>query len=185
MTLRPVERSDAALIHKWWNDPAMIDGAASRWPARLAEIEERCTKKPNYQKEGEFLVVTSDSAGGAEPVVVGHVSFGLASKMPMLKCFEIGFATLPEHRRKGYAAMAGRLLVDKLFSATRVNRIQAHCRAENAASKSVMESIGLAAEGVLRGYAYVGGEHVDVLLCSMLRAEWGDSQVYAKRFDGL
>lgn len=186
VSLRPVESGDAELIHRWSNDPQMIDGAASRWPVRRTEIQERCQKKPNHDKGGEFLVLAHDSAGSAnEGVIVGQISFGLPSRMPMLRCYEIGFAVAPEYRRKGYAAMAGRLLVNKLFSATQTNRIQAHCRADNAASKAVMESMGMKAEGVLRGYAYVGGLYVDVLICSILRAEWGDSQVYGKRFDGL
>lgn len=69
----------------------------------------------------------------------------------------------------GYAAEAAKAVVRYLFDAVGFHRVQAKCSAENAASERVMQKIGMAKEGVLRGYfsARNGGFH-DVVVYGLL-----------------
>lgn len=185
IALRPVEERDVELLTSWWNDPVFLDGATSRWPTRAQEIKERVTKKPNYDKRGEFLIVLADTLGTPEETPVGHIAFGAPLRLPLCSCLEIGFGIDPEHRGRGYATQAARILIDRLFSAQGVHRIQAHCRMDNVASQHVLEAAGLTREGTLRGFVLHEGQYEDVYLYSILRPEWGDRQSYAARFGGL
>ena len=185
VALRPVAPSDVELLVSWFNAPAFFDSAAGRWPTRAKEIEAHAAKAPNYNKRGEFLVVLADTRGTPDETPVGHIMFDVPTRFPACRCFEIGFGTHPDHRRKGYATQAARLLIDQLFNAQRCHRIQAHCLADNLASQRVIEGLGMTREGILRGFAYRGGCYNDVCLYSILRPDWADSPSYAKRFGGL
>ena len=185
VALRPVEKADLSLLAGWWSDPRMFEPDEARWPTRAADLEARIAKKPNYDKAGEFVVVLSETLGTDNETIVGHYGFLTPSRIPALRCFEIGFSTHPNHRRKGYATIAGRLLVNQLFNATIVHRIQAHCRTTNIGSQRVTEGIGMTREATLRSCAYVGGTYHDVHLYSILRPEWADSEAYTARFGGL
>ncbi|HUU82496.1 MAG TPA: GNAT family protein [Phycisphaerae bacterium] len=185
VALRPVEPRDVELLTSWWNDPAFIEGAAGRWPTRSQEVAKRVAKKPNYDKLGEFLIVSADTLGTDRETPLGHIAFSAPLRLPTCDCREIGFGINPDHRRRGYATQAARLLIDRLFSAQQVHRIQAHCRVENVASQRVLEGAGMTREGTLRGFAYLAGRYLDVDLYSILRPEWGDRQSYADRFGGL
>ena len=182
---RPVDTSDVPLLAGWWNDPRMFEPDEARWPTRAADLEARMAKKPNYEKSGEFMVVLSETLGTDSETIVGHHGFLTSSRIPVLRCFEIGFSTHPDHRRKGYATLAGRLLINQLFNATGVHRIQAHGRTTNIGSQRVMENIGMTREATLRGCTYFSGAYHDVHLYSILRPDWADGQTYAARFGGL
>ncbi len=185
VSLRPVEPPDAALMMEWWSNPRVVDCHESRWPTRRAEIEERVNRKPDLQKQGEFLIILTESAATNKEVIVGHISFDTPMEPVMVRCFDMGFAIHPDHRRNGYASQAGRLLVDRLFRATTIQRVQAHCRATNEGSAGVIEAIGMSQEGTLRSYVLVDGCYQDAHLFSILRPEWIDSPSYAARFGGL
>ena len=123
LSLRPVEKSDVPLLAKWQNDPRTYDSAEGRWPVRPAYLEDRLAKKPDYDKRGEFLAVLTDTLYTDHEIAVGHLGFLVPSAIPALRCFELGFGIHPDHRRKGYATMAGRLLINQLFNATAVYRV--------------------------------------------------------------
>jgi len=185
VALRPVRPTDLDRLVAWWNDPSFVDGAVGRWPVRPEEMQKRLARKPNYERRGEFMIVRGHSGGGPEETLLGHIGFHRPVPSPLCRGFEIGYSVAVEHRGHGYAAAAGRLLIDKLFNSQPVHRIQAHCRAGNEASRRTMDHLGMALEGTLRGFAFVGGRYEDAHLYSILRPEWGDSTAYAARFDGL
>jgi RimJ/RimL family protein N-acetyltransferase len=53
-------------------------------------------------------------------------------------------------------------MVRYAFEERRLHKVAASAFAPNAASRRVLEKVGLREEGVLRGENFVGGEHVDV-----------------------
>ncbi len=185
VNVRPMEKADVPLLTRWWNDPRAFAPEEARWPTKASEFETRAARKPNYDKRGEFVVVLTTTAGTEQETIVGHCGYFRPSPVPALRCLEIGFATHPDHRRQGYATMAARLLVNQMFAATPVYRIQAHCRATNAGSQRVLAGVAMTHEATLRGYAYVGGAYEDAYLYSILRPEWSNAAAYAERFGEL
>jgi RimJ/RimL family protein N-acetyltransferase len=78
----------------------------------------------------------------------------------------------PEVRGLGYGTEAQRLLVRYLFAHTQVNRIEAVTEVTDAAEQWALQKAGFTREGVLRGYVFRDGAWRDVLVYSVLRAEF-------------
>ena len=74
--------------------------------------------------------------------------------------------------QKGYATEAAAAVVRYLLDEAGFHRIQAKCSAENPASERVMQKIGMAREGVLRGYFRTkDGRWRDVVLYALLGSD--------------
>jgi [ribosomal protein S5]-alanine N-acetyltransferase len=77
----------------------------------------------------------------------------------------------PAYGGRGYTTEAVQLLVDYLFAARRVERLQLAIVPENSASRRVAEKCGFREEGTARRAFFVGGRHHDLVLYSLLRDE--------------
>jgi ribosomal-protein-alanine N-acetyltransferase len=91
---------------------------------------------------------------------------------------EIGYGVHHAFRRRGVATQATCLLVNHLFDATTIERIQASTHVENEASRRVLEAAGLRQEGVMRKVAFVHGRYVDQYLYAIVRDDWKDEATY-------
>lgn len=86
---------------------------------------------------------------------------------------EIGYGLYDtRHYNKGYISEAVALLVDHLFRRDKVNRLQMAVATSNHASRRVAQKAGFQAEGVLRGALYNNGQHHDLEMFALLRAEF-------------
>lgn len=84
----------------------------------------------------------------------------------------IGYIIHPDHRQKGYCTEAVQLMVDYLFLANNIVRIQAESNPENMASIRVLEKAGFTYEGTRRKVIFMHGKHNDSAIYSILRDEW-------------
>jgi RimJ/RimL family protein N-acetyltransferase len=91
---------------------------------------------------GKALVLVVKEKNDARPVI-GLVSATLSEAGEV----ELGFMVAPSLWGKGYATEAARALVEAVFALTRAERILASSRAENSASRRVLEKCG---------FSYVG-----------------------------
>jgi RimJ/RimL family protein N-acetyltransferase len=82
---------------------------------------------------------------------------------------EIGFVLSREYWGHGFMPEAVRALFRFGFERMNLNRIEARCIAENAASVRVMEKAGMAYEGTLRQREYIKGAYRDIKLYAILR----------------
>lgn len=93
--------------------------------------------------------------------------------VPYFDAIEVGYQIFnSEHRGKGYASEALRLLSNYLFESTQVNRIELRIATQNPASVKVAEKQGFSLEGICREAAYSRGKLHDMYLYSLLRREW-------------
>jgi ribosomal-protein-alanine N-acetyltransferase len=89
----------------------------------------------------EFFWVIEELSGAA----VGMISFSNSGHGP-----ELGYVISPRVWGRGYATEAGRALVSWLMEQHGVYRVWAFCDVDNAASRRVLQKLGLEREGVLR-----------------------------------
>ena len=75
-------------------------------------------------------------------------------------------------RGHGVGPIAQRLLVDRLFTETETNRVEAHTDAANLAEQRALERAGFTREGMIRGARWRRGSWHDHYLSSVLRHEW-------------
>ena len=85
---------------------------------------------------------------------------------------EIGFVLSREYWGHGFMPEAVRAVFRFGFGRMNLNRIEARCIAENAASARVMEKAGMAYEGTLRQREYIKGAYRDIKLYAILKEQF-------------
>ncbi|WP_328991588.1 GNAT family N-acetyltransferase [Kribbella sp. NBC_01245] len=112
--------------------------------------------------EGTLLIWSRDDA------MVGHIEF--FRPINYWDAYELSYQLYDQtHAGHGYTTEAVCLLVDYLFGAKKVNRIQLVIVPENTASLRVADKCGFQLEGTARGAFFNGGRSVDVHIYSLLR----------------
>ncbi len=108
---------------------------------------------------------------GRKPI--GWVSLRIAERERAIG--EIGYSIVRDHRGRGMASEAVRALVQEAFERANLDRVNAFCVPENAASRRVLAHVGFTFETTLPRGATVSGHPVDVLMHRLDRAEWRQS----------
>ncbi|MGZ4450913.1 MAG: GNAT family N-acetyltransferase [Nocardioides sp.] len=86
---------------------------------------------------------------------------------------ELGYWSHPAARGRGLTTRAARLAVEHAFGTLGLPRLAAYASVPNAASRRVLESVGMRPTGVLRSAARTGaGEVVDLASYDLLASEW-------------
>jgi ribosomal-protein-alanine N-acetyltransferase len=92
----------------------------------------------------------------------------------------VGYAIMPSEHGKGYGTEALQLMIDYLFLAKQVHRIQANTDPENTVSQRLLEKAGFKREGVARKSSFVRGQWRDEYSYSILREEWKEPKILAQ-----
>lgn len=94
--------------------------------------------------------------------------------------YKIGYIIHQSERGKGYCTEAVKMLVDYLFLAKDIVRIQAQTNPRNVASQRVLEKAGFAKGGVIRKANFIRGAWRDRAQFSILREEWKEPKILTK-----
>jgi ribosomal-protein-alanine N-acetyltransferase len=116
------------------------------------------------EKEGMLVIV---DPGGQ---IVGEIEFYPITSY--LTGFELSYLVFgSEHRGKGYATEAVRLITRYLFARKRIERLQLDIHPDNVASQRVATKAGYTLEGVMRRCWFNNGRFHDLQIWSMVRDE--------------
>jgi RimJ/RimL family protein N-acetyltransferase len=85
---------------------------------------------------------------------------------------ELGYVLSRDYWGRGLMAEAVRAVISFCFQRMNLNRIEARCTAENAASARVMEKAGMSHEGTMRQRELIKGAYRDMELYAILRGEF-------------
>lgn len=166
----------------WLRWPRAADSAAITAFATLAEVAQMTAAIPHPYppKEADrfiFKARAENAAGLALHLAMTRKSgprviFGVISAVAIgEKDVEIGYALAPEMWGNGFASEAVRMVVDTIFALTPAMRILANSRANNPASRRVLEKSGFAyVDSGLDMLAARGGLHP----CDRFRLERAD-----------
>jgi RimJ/RimL family protein N-acetyltransferase len=173
ITLRHVTEADLPILIRMAGDP-MANGAFN--PCRLVSphsVQKRFHDNGFSSDENEVFLVCDETGA-----VIGDVLHFPAKRYATAR--EVGWRIHdPAHRNRGYATEAVTALVDYLFRAYPVNRIECNTSTENHASLRMAQKCGFVREGVLRGLVFVGGVYLDDVVLSILRSEWAMKKTVA------
>lgn len=92
----------------------------------------------------------------------------------------VGYAIKPSEHGKGYGTEALQLMVDYLFLAKDVYRVQANTDPENKSSQRILENVGFRKEGVSRKSSFVRGKWRDECHYGILREEWKEPKILTR-----
>ncbi len=168
VALRPATPADASIL-KGWREEESVGRHQPLGDVTTAQLRaELAAHRPEalYTGRGEKFqwIITADrEPAGWITLVVTNWDHGLA---------EFGYALATAYQRRGLMAPAIEQLLADLFFNTAIERLEARCSVENAASRKVLEGLGFRHEGVLRGYFRLRGERVDNHLYAMLRDDY-------------
>lgn len=161
LRLRELHAGDAAFLLALLNDPDFITHIGDRGVRSEAQALAYLEAGPlaGYREHGHHLWAVEARPGGETTGVCGLI------RREGLPHPDIGYAFLPAWRGQGLAAEAGRLVLAHGLQTLRLPRILAIVTETNAASRRLLESLGLRNEGLQRV-----GEH-DLLVYAIDRAD--------------
>lgn len=163
--LRPAKLADAQLLERW-QEPAYV-GEFNTFGMPPRPLREAIRDTGLIGKDRGTLIVEVVADGRP----IGSVSWHpeLYGPNPESMAWNIGINLIPEGRGHGFGGEAQRLLAERLFATTTVNRVEAMTDVENHAEQRALEKAGFAREGVLRGAQFRAGAWHDIVVYSMVR----------------
>ena len=161
LTLRLVDASELESFHARLQDLAARGSwfplGLESWP----RFEERFRRDGFWSEHEGMLALVADG------VVVGEIEFFPLSQY--LPGYELSYLVFDEeHRGRGHASEAVRLLTAHLFATRRVARLQLVIHPDNTGSRRVAERSGYEREGTLRAAWFSRGVFHDVDVWSIL-----------------
>lgn len=166
---RAIERSDLARCQEWLNDPEVLEGLAHIVP--LSSLDEEHWFEGAMQRGKEERPLAIEVQEGDDWRHVGNIGFLNLEWTP--RAAELGiFIGDKSLWNKGYGTEAVELLLEHGFQTLNLNRIYLHVFANNLRARRSYEKVGFVLEGTLRQAVYRHGQYIDLLVMSVLRAEW-------------
>jgi ribosomal-protein-alanine N-acetyltransferase len=169
LRLRAFEDADAAALLEIASNPNVT--RYTLWDAHKS-IDDCHTFLSDYAAANYLIGVPDPYAIVLKEIgrLIGAVGAHWASEKN--KCLEFGFWIAEPYWGRGLTAEAARALLNYLFVAYDVERVQAHCMAENVTSARVLEKLGLRYEGTHRSALFHRGRFWDLRMYATLRNEW-------------
>ncbi len=161
VTLRPIEDADLPVVHRWQNDPRIMEGWAMPSPilshsALAADLPGRFA---HFDGAGHFIIDV-----GGNPV--GRISYDGLEERHRSAELSLYIGDLAA-QGKGYAMDAVVTLTRYLFTERRASRVELTVIDTNARARALYESLGFVLEGTLRGYIHFAGAFHDELLMAV------------------
>ena len=169
INLRAVERHDVPLLHRWFNDPVVMDGWGWSAPAcsmqKVAgQVEDWLAREIAFGRP-EALVAES-LAGEPIGLVVVRVD------RPEARSVELSLLVDADHWGQGFGIDIVQTILEACFAGWGVHRIGVRVEEGNERALALYRRLGFIEEGRLRQAAFREGRHADVFLFSLLAEEW-------------
>jgi len=149
------------------NTESQRSGDRVHFPVSREQRRERLEGFSKQDPMGEeYFLIMEDREGRP----VGNINTHTIDRF--VRTFEFGIAVLPEHRGKGYASEAIRLLLRYFFNELGYQKCNTNVFDFNPDSMRLHERFGFTLEGRLRRNHFANGSYCDVLWYGMTREEF-------------
>ena len=167
--LRAPEREDIPRFVNWLNDPEIRHGLLLYLPMSIAEEEnwfDQMLERPAVEHPLVIEIKKEHDWYAVGNCGVHNIDWRCRSA-------EVGiFIGEKQIWNQGYGTETMRLLLKHGFETMNLNRISLDVYANNLNAIRSYEKAGFILEGRKRQAMYLDGDYVDILLMSVLRAEW-------------
>ncbi len=165
VTLRPWRMDDAPSVAAACNEPSL-----SQW---LPMIPFPYTEEDAREFIGTQPVRNAEGSGnmGVFDAETGELLGACGFRRKDADRVELGYWVAIDHRGRGIAPRALRLLTRWVADALGAKRLQLHADVDNIPSQRVAEKAGFTREGVQRSWLEIRGERRDMLSYSLLPEE--------------
>jgi RimJ/RimL family protein N-acetyltransferase len=143
LSLRRQTAGDAPVILRLLNDADFLRHIGDRGVRTVEDAEAyiRDGAVASYEANGFGLYLVESKDGGEEVGVCGLL------RRDFLEDVDLGFAFLPEHRRRGYAREAAEATIVFAREQLGIERLAAIVSPENTASIRLLEGLGFCSRG--------------------------------------
>jgi len=162
--LDPDDDDHVAVYRASRNQPAMRVTGAYEAGLTTGEARERIRERRADDRDGALCAIRAEG----EPL--GWA--GVTMTDDRARVAEVAYYVLPSGQGKGYATDAVRTLVRFAFETLNANSAVARIRADNEASRRVVEKAGFTREGRRREGYYREGDYHDIAIYGLLRSEF-------------
>ncbi len=163
--LRPFQKGDAELYHRWRADADVAALAGLPLPLSLAETERRIADKQGDSYHAYVICLLADERPIGEALLFELDQVNGSAELGI-------FIGEKDQWGKGYGTDAVNALVDFGFGTLRLERIWLEVWTENERARRAYEKAGFVHEGTLRHDRYEGGRFTDGHVMSLLREDW-------------
>ncbi len=166
--LRAVEPEDLELLYKWENDIDfwMVSNTITPFSRFTLKRYIETSHKTIYET-GQLRLMIEVRATGE---TIGTVDLFDFDPYHLRAGVGILIASV-EHRRKGYARMSMKALIDYCFNTLQLHQLYCNIPAGNKPSLDLFRSLGFADIGIKRGWTRHGDDYFDEYFLQLIRAE--------------
>ncbi|MDZ5760877.1 GNAT family N-acetyltransferase [Lyticum sinuosum] len=119
-----------------------------------------------YNKRSIFWTIADKNTD----IMIGNI--GLVNFYASNKRAEISYDIFPEYHRNGIMSKALSAVLNIVFNRMSVFRIEARTIIDNIPSQMLLQKHGFKKEGILRGYRFIRGKSVDIMLFSLIKSDY-------------
>ncbi len=169
--LRDLMLSDAERYLKLMSDPKVIEYLSDEdVPKNHQEAVQEIKFWGGlfYRKQSVFWAISEENTDNLIGTI-GYNSWNLHNRRA-----EISYDLMSEYWRQGIMT---RVLTNTLifgFKEMSLYRIEARTMLDNIPSQKILDKLGFKKEGVLRGYRFIRGEPVDIVIYSILKKDFSN-----------
>ncbi len=138
LLLRPATAGDAGFLTRLMNEPTYLHFIGDRGVRTPQGAVDYLASALIYRYEDGLGLNVVEALDGAQSVGI----CGLVQR-PDLAFADLGYALLPQHAGRGYAAEAARASLDHAFTDLGLASVLAITRPDNLRSRRVLEAIGM------------------------------------------
>jgi len=176
VVLRPVERDDLKLFHKWKNDEGIMR-LGNSYPDSsqsmvMLETEYEKVLKGEDISRRDYII---EEKAGKRPIGWGGLQ--IYTRQRRMTSANLGLALGERDAwKKGYGTETVQLLLGLAFEQMNLHRTEWWTYAENTASLKLAAKTGFKEEGRLRSAVFFDNKYHDVVVLGQLKSDY-DSQV--------
>lgn len=169
--LTAINEKDIETIAKWYSDIDFLRffDAAPALPKTEQQLGQWVKSIQDSHDSIAFAIRPIE-----EEAIVGYIELDRILWVHGVATVGIGIGT-GEHRRKGYAKEALKLLMELAFNELNLHRLQLNVFNYNERAITLYESIGFRREGIYREFVHRDGRRWDMYLYGILRHEWAEN----------
>lgn len=170
LVLRQFRPDDLEPLLVFHSDPDVVRYVPfpPRDRSEMASVVERKLASTQLRQDGDLIELAV--TGAEDGTLVGDVLLALRSVEH--QTLEVGYIFSPAYGRRGYATEAVHALLDAAFSQLGARRVVARVDARNAASRALLERLGVRQEAHLIENEWFKGELTSEVDYAVLAREW-------------
>lgn len=161
LELRPVEPTDASLLHVWENNPDLASSNTLIEPMARYQAQQLADLGQSHLASNGYVLFIASIRQGAELIPIGYIE--LYNYDFYHRRAAVGLMLLPSFRGRGYAQRMVQMIISYAQD-LRLNQLYAEVIADNLLGRSFFDRSSFVAVATLPRWFWHGGDYQDLIV---------------------